>query len=149
MTTNTRVMDDDNSGREAELWMVLAFIQPFRLDAVMLALEDECGFGGMSVSDCRGFGRARVRREPEEMDTHAAGGGVGVPRLDAAGSFTPAFTAKVRIEIAIAGRENTEAIVRAIAAAAHTGRRGDGKIFAWPLATAVRIRGLERGPAAL
>ena len=49
--------DDD------DLWMVLAVIQPFRLDAVTLALEAQSGFGGMTVSECRGFGREKVTDE--------------------------------------------------------------------------------------
>ncbi len=37
----------------------MAFIQPFRLDAVTLALDALSEVGGMTVSDCRGFGRKR------------------------------------------------------------------------------------------
>ena len=41
---------------DTELWMVLAIIQPFKLDAVTLALEAIPGFSGMTVSACRGLG---------------------------------------------------------------------------------------------
>ncbi len=37
----------------------MAFIQLFRLDAVTLALEALSEVGGMTVSDCREFGRKR------------------------------------------------------------------------------------------
>ena len=115
----------------ADLWMIQAFIQAFRLDAVTLALEQIAGFSGMTVSDCRGFGREKLRGasgEAEEADN---------------------FTPKVRLEIAIAGVDRAAAVAEAIARTAHTGRRGDGKVFVWPVVQAIRVRTFETGNAAL
>ena len=116
-------------GTSVDLWLVLAIIQPFKLDSVTLALEAIQGFGGMTVSDCRGFGREKVEE--------------GSP----AGLVD--FTDKVKLEVAVAGREHANAIVDVIARAAHTGNRGDGKVFTWPLARAVRVRTLDEGAPAL
>jgi len=136
------------AANDADLWMVLAIIQPFKLDTVTLALEEIAGFGGMTVSDCRGFGHRKLtdeatddareaRHEPPRSNEREASGQV----LD--------FTRKVRLEIAVAGREAAELVIETIAHAAHTGRRGDGKIFAWPLSAAVRIKTFDKGSRAL
>ena len=120
-----------------EPWMVLAIIQPFRLDAVTLALEQLPQLGGMTISACRGFGRGK--RSPEE--------GVG----DAFQTVETLidFTDKMRIEVVVAGREVADRVVSTIARVAHTGRPGDGKVFAWPLARTLRIRTGQEGVEAL
>lgn len=153
------------SRREGEgdqnLWMILAIIQPFKLDAVTLALESLAGFGGMTVSDCRGFGHGKIA--DEEHDVNKGGRmarssdenrTVQGPRTvlqqsrDGASSVTD-FTRKIRLEVAVYGHGNAEAVVHAIARAAHTGRRGDGKVFAWPLSHAVRVRTFDVDAGAL
>lgn len=118
-----------------DLWMILAIIQEFRLDTVMLSLERIPGFGGMTVSECRGFGQEHLHeaRAPGEPHSHGL--------VD--------FTRKVKLEVAVAGRDAADEVIDAIARAARTGRRGDGKIFAWPVARAVRVRTLESGRRAL
>jgi nitrogen regulatory protein PII len=124
-------MDDD-------LWMVEAVIQPFKLDQVSYALQEVPGFGGMTISDCRGYGHGKLdpARDP------AAEGRAGESGLV---DFTP----KLKLEVAVAGRATAERVVAAIARAAHTGLRGDGKVFAWPLAQAVRIRTGDGNASAL
>ena len=47
----------------ADLWMVEAIIQPFKLDAVARALEGVPGFSGVTVTEARGFGTAKVRSD--------------------------------------------------------------------------------------
>ena len=121
------------------LWMIVAIIQPFKLDDVTLALEALPHFGGMTVSQCRGFGHGKVTRE---VDLAAPG------EDDDAGGFVD-FTPKVRLEIAVAGQAQADAVVQAIARSAHTGNRGDGKVFAWHLGRAVRVRTFEEGDLAL
>ena len=124
--------------------MVLAIVQPFKLDAVTLALENIAGFGGMTVSDCRGFGRGKVAEEDDAVDR---GNSVSTARSNR--PVVQDFTKKTRIEIAVHGRTLADAIVEAIARTAHTGRRGDGKVFLWPVARAVRVRTLETDVRAL
>ena len=122
----------------SDLWMIMAVIQPFKLDDVTLALERLSHFGGMTVSDCRGFGRGKVGAEGDEPSERESGGAMVVD-----------FTSKTRVEIAVAGRGNAESVADAIARAAHTGNPGDGKLFLWPLARAVRLRTFDEGDSAL
>lgn len=126
-------------GRQDDLWMVVAIVQPFRLDAVTRALEELPAFGGMTVSECRGFGHGKTAAELDRPSRSVDGGAADVP------DFTP----KVRLEIAVAGAERTERVVRTVVRAAHTGRRGDGKVFVWPLARAVRVRTFDVDARAL
>lgn len=112
-----------------DLWMVEAVIQPFKLDAVSFALREVSGFGGMTVSECRGYGRDKLNRAVD-------------------GGLTD-FTSKLKVEVAITGRAAAERVVDTIARAAHTGRPGDGKVFLWPLARAVRIKTLDENAGAL
>ena len=128
-----------------DLWMVLAVIQPFRLDAVTLALESLPGFGGMTVTECRGFGREKLRGEDSAGEADATGGQA--PRRTEPSLVD--FTEKVKLEVAVAGRDQAGAVIEAIARTAHTGNRGDGKVLAWPLDRAVRIRTFDEGATAL
>lgn len=127
-----------------DIWMIFAVIQPFKLDAVTLALEELAWFGGMTVTECRGFGQDKFADPEEESGNPAAH--PGRRRTD---TGLVDFTAKVKLEIAALGRQHADAIIDTIASAAHTGRRGDGKIFAWPITRAVRVRTLEEGARAL
>ncbi len=123
-----------------ELWMVMAVIQPFKLDSVTRALESVVGFAGMTVSDCRGFGREKLESaEGGEDDTKRYESDPGL--ID--------FTGKVKLEIAVAGRDRADAVVEQLTRAARTGRRGDGKVFVWPMVHAVRVRTAESGARAL
>ena len=127
-----------------DIWMILAVIQPFKLDAVTLALEELAGFGGMTVTECRGFGQEKLADLEEESESPPSH-----PRRRRSDTGFVDFTAKVKLEIATLGRVQADAIVETIASAAHTGRRGDGKIFVWPITRAVRVRTLEEGAGAL
>jgi nitrogen regulatory protein P-II 1 len=109
---------------------VKAYIQPFMLQKVTDALR-EIHVHGMSVSELKGFGR-----EKDESYPHHIG--------DAVVEFTP----KVKIEI-VCPDEECDAIVNAIQNAAHTGRRGDGKIFVSTVQVAISIRTGDRGDNAI
>ena len=137
---STSIADD------ADLWLVIAIIQPFRVDAVTLALENIPGFGGMTVSDCRGFGHGKVSDEGAEDAAEQSGSAA---RIGHRANEVLDFTPKVRLDIAVAGRERADRVVEAIGRSAHTGRRGDGKVFALPLNVAVRVRTFDEGRSAL
>lgn len=129
-----------------DMWMIEAIIQPFKLDEITLALEEIPAFRGMTVSDCRGFGQEKLSASATTSDdTTAAEPGRSRSR-DA--DFID-FTTKLKLEIAVAGRAGADIVVETIARTAHTGLRGDGKIFVWPLARVVRVRTLEWDASAL
>lgn len=109
--------------------VVVAFIQPFQLDAAVDALRNVPGCPGMSISEVRGVGctGAHPPREGERTEVDP-------------------FERKVRIEVFCRAADVLE-IVDAIRIAAHTGHRGDGKIFVGPVAMACRIRTAEWGEA--
>jgi nitrogen regulatory protein P-II 1 len=131
---NAHAGDDD-------LWMVQAVIQPFRLDAVTLALKGISCFGGMTVSDCRGFGREKLRSDTAGvMDSN---------RITTRAEGVVDFTSKLLVAVVVVGHSHADEIVDTIVRAAHTGNRGDGKVFAWPLARAVRVRTLEENAKAI
>jgi nitrogen regulatory protein P-II 2 len=114
--------------------MIVAVVQPFRLSKVTQALEEIRGFPGMTVTDVRGFGR--------EKSVHEEGAPHRIIE-----DFVE-YVKKVRIEIA-ARDEMVATIVETIARVAHTGNRGDGKIFVAALDDAVRIQTGETGDTAL
>ena len=117
--------------QDRPLRQVVAFIQPFQLDGVVDALRRLPQFPGMSVSEVRGFGAHHAHP----------------PRAGEATEVDP-FERKVRLEIFCRVSE-LATIVEAIREAAHTGNPGDGKIFAGPVAIALRIRTAEWGEDAL
>lgn len=111
--------------------LVLAIVQPFKLDEVTRGLERIADFPGMTVAEVRGFGREH-----------------GIPP----GASTPEplgyFTAKVQVETVVRD-EQVDAVVGAIAHAAHTGRYGDGMIFVLPVERTIRIATMKEGGDAL
>lgn len=107
--------------------MVLAIVQPFKLDEVTRSLERISRFPGMTVGEVRGFGR-------EHAD---------VAKGQAAEALAD-FTGKVQIETVVHD-EQVEAVIQAIARTAHTGRYGDGMIFVLPVERCVRIATLQEG----
>jgi nitrogen regulatory protein PII len=108
--------------------IITAMVQPFMLDKITDALEAMEGFPGMTVTDVRGFGRR---------------GGT-----ENANAPFDVFVEKVRMEI-VARDEMVERIVETIVRFAHTGNRGDGKVFVWPVESAVCIRTGESDDKAL
>ena len=107
-----------------------AIIKPFKLDEVKEALH-EIGVSGITVTEAKGFGRQKGHTE-----------------LYRGAEYVVDFLPKVKLEVVVsddlAGR-----VVEAIAAAAQTGRIGDGKIFVSNIEGAIRIRTGETGPDAI
>ncbi len=109
---------------------VEAIIQPFKLEDVKDALIG-IGIDGMTVSEVRGHGRQRGHKEVYRGQEY---------QVD--------LLPKVKIEMVIPA-ERLDEVVRTVAASARTGKIGDGKIFVYDVADAIRIRNDERGPAAI
>ncbi len=107
-----------------------AIIQPFKLDEVKQALIG-IGIDGMTISEVRGHGRQKGHKEVYRGQ-----------------EYTVDLLPKVRIEMVI-GDELAEKAVDTLANAARTGKIGDGKIFVYEVAEAIRIRNGDRGEAAL
>jgi nitrogen regulatory protein PII len=116
---------------ESPLNVVVAFIQPFQLEAVVDALRLVPGCPGMSASEVRGVGctGAHPPRKGERIEVEP-------------------LERRVRIEI-FCREADMRGIVEAIRATAHTGNHGDGKIFVGPVTLAQRIRTGESGEAAV
>jgi nitrogen regulatory protein PII len=107
--------------------MVVAYIKPRMFAAVTLALQDIEGLSGASVGDVRGFGRGRAKNAPDRRQRDLV-------------DYMP----RIRIEVACADALATE-VVETVERAAHTGLRGDGKIYVMDIEEAVRISTGERG----
>jgi nitrogen regulatory protein P-II 1 len=98
-----------------------AIIKPFKLDEVKEALH-EIGVSGITVTEARGFGRQKGHTE-----------------LYRGAEYVVDFLPKVKLEVVVAD-DQAERVVEAMAAAAQTGRIGDGKIFVTAIESALRIR---------
>jgi nitrogen regulatory protein P-II 1 len=103
---------------------IKAIIQPFVLDKVIDALEEIPGLPGITVSDVRGFGKARD------------------------GNDSVRDVKKVKLDIMVPS-SMVEEVVDRLARAAHAGNPGDGKIFVIDIESVVKIRTGERGGDAI
>ncbi|NUN10238.1 MAG: P-II family nitrogen regulator [Ignavibacteriaceae bacterium] len=107
-----------------------AIIRPFKLDEVKEALYEE-GIKGMTITEVRGHGRQKGHKETYRGSEY---------RIE--------FVPKIKIEVVV-DNDRAEKIVEAILKSAKTGQVGDGKIFIYDVADAIRIRTDESGSAAL
>jgi nitrogen regulatory protein PII len=110
--------------------LIIAIIQPFRLDAVRDALSG-IGVSGLTVSEVRGYGRQRGHTE-----------------VYRGAEYTISYVPKLKLEVAV-DDEMAAGVTDAIVNAARTGKIGDGKIFVLDLQSAMRIRTGEEGAQAL
>lgn len=107
-----------------------AAIRHFKLEEVKNALV-ACGVQGMSVSEIRGFGRQKGHTE-----------------IYRGAEYKIDFVPKMKLEI-IVKEEQLADVIDAIIESAQTGDVGDGKIFIYDVADAIRIRTRESGQDAL
>jgi nitrogen regulatory protein P-II 1 len=109
---------------------VQAIIREERLDAVIERLV-LIGVRGLTIIAVKGAGRTGGRRE-----------------VFRGSAYQVTFLPKVLLEW-FGPEQETDAVVRAIAQRACTGKLGDGKIFVQAVEEAVRIRTGERGTDAV
>jgi len=101
--------------------LITAIVKPFKLDDVKTALKD-AGVTGMTVTEVQGFGRQSGHTE-----------------VYRGAEYTIDFVPKVRIDV-LADVADAERVAEVIAAAARTGKIGDGKIWITDVDRVLRIR---------
>lgn len=111
--------------------VVVAFVRRRMLENILTALQDIDGLTGASLQDVKGFGRGRARNSGET-------------------EWEEGFLllSKVRMEI-YCSDNICGAVVDALRNAAHTGLRGDGKVYIADVEQAVRISSGESGDLAV
>src|SRR4051812_5367907 len=107
-----------------------AIIQPHKLEDVKQALKG-IGIDGMTITEVRGHGRQKGHKEVYRGQEYEV-------------DLLP----KVKLEMVVATDRYTE-VVNTLVAAARTGKIGDGKVFIFDVAEAIRIRNDDQGEAAL
>jgi nitrogen regulatory protein P-II 2 len=110
--------------------LVVAIIQPHRLDAVREALT-EIGINGMTVTEVRGYGRQKGHTE-----------------IYRGAEYTISFMPKLKLEVALA-EDRVDDVIATITKGARTGKIGDGKVFVLDLESVLRVRTGETGEGAL
>ena len=113
--------------------LIIAIVQPTRLEAVKESLKD-VEVVRMTVSDVQGFGRQKVRRETYRGHEYVVN-----------------LLRKVKLEIGV-NDDFVEPTVQAIIRGGRSGEKGeigDGKIFILPMEDCVRIRTGEHGSEAI
>ena len=108
---------------------IIAYIKPHKLGDVTLNLRKIRGLTGMTVLDVKGFGRGKMKDVPLDEQLY---------------DFIP----HAKIEI-FCRNELVEEVVACIEKSAHTGLRGDGKIYICAAEEAIRISSGERGETAV
>ena len=107
-----------------------AIIQPFKLDEVKEALK-AIGIDGMTITEVRGHGRQKGHKE-----------------IYRGQEYNVDLLPKVKLELVV-GDSRCDETIKTLSAAARTGKIGDGKIFLFDVAEAIRIRNDDRGESAL
>lgn len=106
---------------------IKAYIAKHKLGPVTRALHKVEGLTGVSVIECNGYGRGLVTSTEPELGFHPG----------------------VKLEV-VCRDEVVDEVINAIEKAAHTGLKGDGKIYvASSIEQAVRISTGERGEGAV
>ncbi len=107
-----------------------AIIQPHKLEEVKEALKN-IGVDGMTITEVRGHGRQKGHKEVYRGMEY---------QVD--------LLPKVKLELVVASARADE-IIKTLGDAARTGKIGDGKIFVFDVADAIRIRNDEHGEGAI
>ncbi|MFE9428431.1 P-II family nitrogen regulator [Kitasatospora sp. NPDC006697] len=110
--------------------LITAVVKPHQLEAVKEALQ-AFGVHGLTVTEASGYGRQRGHTE-----------------VYRGAEYTVDLVPKVRIEVVVEDGD-AEDVIEVLVKSARTGKIGDGKVWAVPVETLVRVRTGERGPDAL
>ena len=107
-----------------------AVVQPFKMEEVKEALKN-IGIDGMTISEVRGHGRQKGHKE-----------------IYRGMEYQVDLLPKVKIEMVVSDERSRE-VIQTVVASARTGKIGDGKVFVYDVAEAIRIRNDDRGDGAL
>ena len=107
-----------------------AVVQPFRMEEVKEALKN-IGIDGMTISEVRGHGRQKGHKEVYRGQ-----------------EYNVDLLPKMKLEMVVPA-DRFEEVIKTLSGAARTGKIGDGKIFVFDVAEAIRIRNGDRGDIAL
>jgi len=107
-----------------------AIIQPHKLEEAKEALK-AIGIDGMTVLEVRGHGRQKGHKEIYRGQEY---------QVD--------LLPKIKLEMVVPDARADE-VIRTLVTAARSGKIGDGKIFVFDVAEAIRIRNDDRGETAL
>src|SRR5882724_3237989 len=119
-----------NSRTKTGMKKIEAIIQPFKLEEVKEALK-AIGIDGMTITEVRGHGRQKGHKEVYRGQ-----------------EYNVDLLPKVKIELVV-GDSRADEVIKTLTAAARSGKIGDGKVFVYDVAEAIRIRNDDRGEAAL
>jgi nitrogen regulatory protein P-II 1 len=112
------------------MFKIEAIIQPSKLGAVREALK-AIGVEGITIAEVRGHGRQKGHKE-----------------VYRGREYMVDLLPKTRLEMVVT-EDRKDDVIEAILRTARTGKIGDGKIFVYQVAGAIRIRNSDRGEAAL
>src|SRR6202012_4364080 len=107
-----------------------AVVQPFKMEEVKEALKN-IGIDGMTITEVRGHGRQKGHKEVYRGQ-----------------EYNVDLLPKVKFELVVPNPRLDE-VIETITNAARSGKIGDGKIFVFDVAEAIRIRNGDRGDAAV
>jgi nitrogen regulatory protein P-II 1 len=110
--------------------LITAIIKPQKLDDVKEALI-AAGITGMTVSETKGFGRQ-----------------LGLTEVYRGAQYKVDLIPKIRLEVLVTAA-TAEKVIKVITEAARTGNIGDGKVWATPVDSVIRVRTGEIGEAAV
>ena len=110
--------------------LIKSVVRPNKVDDVRDALE-KMNVPGMTVTEVRGHGRQKGHKEVYRGQ-----------------EYNVDLLPKMKVELVVADAR-LEEVLLTLTAAARTGKIGDGKIFVYDVAEAIRIRNDDRGETAL
>ena len=110
--------------------LITAIIKPQKLDDVKEALV-AAGIIGMTVSEAKGFGRQ-----------------LGLTEVYRGAQYKVYLIPKIRLEVLVSAK-NADKAIKLITDAARTGNIGDGKVWATPVESVIRVRTGESGEEAI
>ena len=107
-----------------------SIIQPHKLEEVKEALK-AIGIDGMTITEVRGHGRQKGHKE-----------------IYRGMEYQVDLLPKIKVEMVVPDARQEE-VIQTLVKAARTGKIGDGKVFVYEVAEAIRIRNDDRGESAL